>query len=152
VTGRPTDGAARPTTAPAETGRRTDDAADPATATELLRLERALAERVDAAAPDGLAALLDDGFLEFGASGRVLDRDATIEMLRTSGHVDSIDLSEVRTRVLAADVVLLTYTLSARAPNGARRTRRSSIWRRTPDGWRILFHQGTVVPDNDEPA
>jgi hypothetical protein len=28
---------------------------------------------------------------------------------------------------------------------GARNTRRATIWRRTPDGWKVVYHQGTVV-------
>jgi hypothetical protein len=29
--------------------------------------------------------------------------------------------------------------------DGKRRTRRSTIWKRTLDGWKIVFHQGTIV-------
>jgi len=36
---------------------------------------------------------------------------------------------------------LFTYTLI----QGERVTRRSTIWRRNPEGWQILFHQGTAV-------
>ena len=42
---------------------------------------------------------------------------------------------------LGGDVIHLTY-LSERA---GRRALRSSIWRRTPDGWRVYFHQGTLI-------
>ena len=43
---------------------------------------------------------------------------------------------------LAPDTYLLTYTL---VQDKARVTRRSSIWRRALDGWKILYHQGTLV-------
>ena len=42
---------------------------------------------------------------------------------------------------LADDVIHLTY-LSQRA---GRPALRSSIWLRTPDGWRVYFHQGTLI-------
>jgi hypothetical protein len=28
-----------------------------------------------------------------------------------------------------------------------RLTRRATIWLRTPDGWKIVYHQGTIVAD-----
>jgi hypothetical protein len=44
---------------------------------------------------------------------------------------------------IARDNYLLTYTLL----QGERVTRRSTIWRRTDEGCKILYHQGTVVED-----
>jgi hypothetical protein len=44
---------------------------------------------------------------------------------------------------IAAENFLLTYTLL----QGARVTRRATIWRRSTDGWKIVYHQGTVVAD-----
>ena len=44
-------------------------------------------------------------------------------------------------RELAKDVYLVTYTLA----QGARITRRSTIWQRRADGWCALYHQGTLV-------
>ena len=35
----------------------------------------------------------------------------------------------------------LTYTLY----QPGRVTRRSSIWHRSPSGWQVIYHQGTVV-------
>lgn len=42
---------------------------------------------------------------------------------------------------LAENVYFLTYTLL----QGERKTRRATIWQNTPVGWKIVFHQGTVV-------
>jgi hypothetical protein len=46
-------------------------------------------------------------------------------------------------RRLAEDVYLLTYTLF----QPERRTRRATIWQSTESGWKIVFHQGTIVQD-----
>jgi hypothetical protein len=46
-------------------------------------------------------------------------------------------------RQLAEEVCLLTYTLM----QGERKTRRATIWKRSPEGWKIIFHQGTIVQD-----
>ena len=32
-----------------------------------------------------------------------------------------------------------------------RLTRRLTIWQRSPAGWRILYHQGTIVSDAGSP-
>jgi hypothetical protein len=45
---------------------------------------------------------------------------------------------------LAEDVYLLIYTL---LQDRERVTRRATIWRRTADGWKIVYHQGTIVQD-----
>jgi hypothetical protein len=45
-------------------------------------------------------------------------------------------------RVLPDGLVLLTY----RSTTAQRSALRSSLWRRETSGWRVLFHQGTVLP------
>jgi len=57
-----------------------------------------------------------------------------------------LDLWETRDfccRRLAEDLYLLTYTLL----QVERTTRRATIWQRTQSGWKIVFHQGTIVQD-----
>ena len=62
---------------------------------------------------------------------------------RLANPVDESDWEsrDFHLRELAPDVYLLTYTLR----QGERLTRRSTIWRRADAGWKIVFHQGTVV-------
>ena len=84
-------------------------------------------------------------YWEVGASGRRYSRKfilrhfeekPPIEARRagwsTSGHA---------LRPLGPETFLVTYTLR----QGDRYTRRATIWRSTPQGWTILFHQGTVI-------
>jgi len=47
--------------------------------------------------------------------------------------------SEVEARAVGEGVVLVTYV----AESAAGSSRRSSLWVRDDDGWRVLFHQGT---------
>jgi hypothetical protein len=49
-------------------------------------------------------------------------------------------------RRLGPDTYLLTYTLD----QAGRRTRRSTIWRRSEDGWQILYHQGTIIAAEED--
>jgi len=91
-----------------------------------------------------LEVLLDRDFWEVGASGRRYTRKSALEVLQdrtgtpTEEHRETTDF---RCQELAPDLYLLTYTLR----QVARITRRTTIWRRSTDGWRAVFHQGTIV-------
>ena len=104
--------------------------------------ERALLQPAVRADHSRLDALLDAGFREIGASGRLFDR-ATImsELQAEEGGVSEAVITEIATELLADDLVLLTYLLQ----EAERTTRRSSLWRLAPEGPQIVFHQGTVV-------
>jgi hypothetical protein len=83
-------------------------------------------------------------FWEVGASGRCYSRDYVLDKLaKRFGNQaeDSWQTHDFRCQEIAADNYLPTYTLI----QGTRVTRRSTIWRRTPQGWKIVYHQGTVV-------
>ncbi len=87
-------------------------------------------------------------FWEVGASGRCYSRAYVLDELEQRYQVrrenplpDSMQASGFYCRQLAEDVFLLTYTLL----QGDRETRRSTIWQRMPEGWKIIYHQGTVV-------
>jgi hypothetical protein len=104
-------------------------------------------------ATDKAEALLHPDFFEFGASGRCWTRDEIIAMLAEEPAADGQEavatVSDMTGTRLADDVVLVTYTTERLADaNGrpGRRCHRSTIWRRTPEGWRAYFHQGTVIP------
>jgi hypothetical protein len=86
-------------------------------------------------------------FWETGASGRRYGREQVLEALegRYAGeYVDDWETSGFQCRRLAGDVYLLTYTL---IQDKERKTRRSTIWQHTPEGWKIIYHQGTIVQD-----
>jgi len=87
------------------------------------------------------------GYWEVGASGRRYSRELILTWARERPE-HFVDGSKVGWRTedfgllqLGPETYLLTYTLDQ---NG-RHTRRSTIWRQDNDGWRILFHQGTIV-------
>ena len=83
-------------------------------------------------------------FWEVGASGRRFSREFVLSILEKRYENSTEDVWEIgdfHCREIAADNYLATYTLI----QGQRVTRRSTIWRRAPDGWQIVYHQGTVV-------
>jgi hypothetical protein len=94
--------------------------------------------------PESLRALLAEEFVEFGSSGRVLDRDAVIASASTQSAFHS-RIDDFSARALAPGVALTTYRLSARSASedGARVTLRSSVWVERDGRWVMVFHQGT---------
>jgi hypothetical protein len=88
-----------------------------------------------------------DDFWEVGASGRRYSRAYVLDELEKRHavpHADIWETMDFHCRRLAHDVYLLTYTL---LQDKVRRTRRSTIWRRAAEGWKIVYHQGTIVQD-----
>lgn len=92
--------------------------------------------------PELMSELLDPEFAEVGASGRRWSRSeiivAVTEQAATSN--EPIRAFEMHGKLLADDVVHLTYT----SEFDGRRAYRSSLWRRTNNGWQMYFHQGTL--------
>lgn len=90
-------------------------------------------------------------FWEVGASGRRYSRDHVLDVLedrqQVASHLaleDAWEAIDFACRELGTHTYLLTYTLL----QGQRKTRRATVWRRSAAGWKILFHQGTVVEDD----
>jgi hypothetical protein len=91
--------------------------------------------------------LTAEDFWEIGASGRRYSRQYVLDELEkrfAAAHDDVWETSDFHCRRLGPDTYLLTYTL---LQDHARRTRRSTIWQCTDKGWKIVYHQGTVVQD-----
>jgi hypothetical protein len=95
--------------------------------------------------------MIVDDFWEVGASGCRYSRAIVLDELEKRHavpHNDVWQTTDFRCQELAPDVYLLTYTLIQTGENdNKRRTRRSTIWRRTAKDWKIVYHQGTVVQD-----
>jgi hypothetical protein len=88
--------------------------------------------------------MMDSDFWEVGASGRRYSREFVLDTLenRAPDPDESKWLTrDFQCREIAADNYLITYTLA----QGARITRRATLWRRAATGWKILYHQGTIV-------
>jgi hypothetical protein len=90
-------------------------------------------------------------YWEVGASGRRYSRDFILcELTKSVPFVDAEaagwKASEFGLQQLGPDSYLLTYTLD----QAGRRTRRSTIWQRSEDGWCILYHQGTIVSSEED--
>ena len=120
---------------------------------EVIALERALLTREVRSSAAALDALLDPEFTETGVSGRRWTRAEILDELPPgeAGAVppgpDRIADHAMAGRRLADDVVMLTFETG----HQGRRARRVSLWRRSGGRWRVLYHQGTLVPPAPAP-
>jgi hypothetical protein len=89
-------------------------------------------------------------YWEAGASGRRYSRAFILSELEKHPPVDAAaagwKCDDHALRQLGEDVFLLTYTLRQLE----RITRRATIWQKSVEGWRVLYHQGTVVAAEED--
>jgi hypothetical protein len=88
--------------------------------------------------------LLDEIFWEVGASGKRYSREFVLRVLEERTHKQNNEIwvnKDFHCSEMAENNYLLTYTLA----QGARVTQRSSIWRKYETGFKLVYHQGTVV-------
>lgn len=101
--------------------------------------------------PEEFAGSTADDYWEVGASGRVYNRELILELARkTPAHF--VDASQAGWQ--AKDFGLLqlgpeTYIVTYALDQNGRLTHRASIWRREQGRWKILYHQGTIVSDEE---
>lgn len=92
-----------------------------------------------------LERMIDEAFWEIGASGNVYRREYVIETLleryARGPEPHGWPCRDFTVTPLADKLFLLSYTLE----EPGRVTRRSTIWRLTDEGWKIVFHQGTPL-------
>jgi hypothetical protein len=119
---------------------------------ELLEIQNALIDREPifhrpehGTSRAAFAAMMADDYWEVGASGRRYGKQYILDVLderqardEGPGHWTTEDFY---CQQIAADNYLLTYTLR----QGARVTRRATLWRRAANAWLIVYHQGTIV-------
>ena len=107
----------------------------------VVRLERSLLTTEVRGDASRLAELLHPDFEEIGVSGRLWDRDTTIQALTSAPASDAELASVVGVSRPASDTMLVIFETSG--PRGL--ARRSSLWVRTASGWKLRFHQGTPL-------
>ncbi len=112
---------------------------------EVLQLERELQTAECRRDRARVSALLAEDFTEVGASGRVWDRPLTLELLGAESEDDAvIEVHDLTGRVLGDGFIMTRWD----SDRGGRRARRTSLWRRDCAGWRLVHHQGTLLPES----
>ena len=114
---------------------------------ELLALEERLLDPAVRAVPAQVGALLAPGFMEFGASGSVFDRDAILAALASEPPKVARQARGFKVRDLAPGVALTTWRVTR---DDGVETLRSSVWQQQGGRWLMVFHQGTLAARDDE--
>ena len=90
--------------------------------------------------------MMADEFWEVGASGQIYSRSFVLDTLEVRSQqpvAENFQVTNFACQQVAADLFLATYTLN----QSGRISRRVSLWRQASDGWRVVYHQGTIVTD-----
>jgi hypothetical protein len=85
--------------------------------------------------------LISDEFREIGSSGVSYDKQQTIDALLAS-EPEEITMTDFIVKELSATVFLVSYHALKKGSSSLR----SSIWILNDDCWKIMFHQGTMLP------
>lgn len=111
---------------------------------QVIELEHALLDPAVRKDARRLSALIDPDFVEITSSGTVLTADEAISTLVSSAaEPTAIEVRDETAQRIGDDVVAVRWT----SVRDGRSALRSSVWRRTPDGWQIVLHQGTPLGD-----
>jgi hypothetical protein len=87
-----------------------------------------------------LIPLLAEDFKEFCSSGRIFNRQQTIDVLLTS-EPHPATIHHYYVDQLADNVAFATY----RATTAVAISHRSSLWIFRDNRWQLVFHQGTIA-------
>lgn len=123
--------------------------ANPDTEQLLLALEHKLHQPESRSDTEILDKLLDDSFVEFGASGKVFTKREIISSLVNDPELNVI-VEDEKVRCIENNVFLVTYRTRNMALGVRRASNRSSIWKKTNEGWKMVFHQGTVIDGTEK--
>jgi len=125
------------------------DSPDISAITATLRtLEDSILDPAVRSDPARMRALLAPEFTEFGASGRVFDRDGIIAALAAEGARVPRRARGFKVRLVAPGAALTTWRVLR---DDGIETLRSSVWQQQADGrWLMVFHQGTLAARDDE--
>lgn len=91
-----------------------------------------------------LQQLLHADFHEVGRSGRPYTRETVVDFLAAQPEPPLVEASGYAVTLLADGCALLTYRSAHRTAAGLEQhAYRSSVWRRSAEGWQLFYHQGT---------
>jgi ribonuclease HI len=113
---------------------------------KLILKEESLLENSTRNDPSLIEKLMDDNCIEFSASGRQRVYRRGDKMENADG-VLYIDSATVRSINLSEDCILLLYVGVKVNKNVRTKSNCSSVWKKTDGEWKMVFHQGTNIPE-----
>jgi hypothetical protein len=92
---------------------------------------------------DKLNELIADNFVEYGRSGKVLNKKDIISLLLNT-EPPAAKLENFKIKNLSDDFLLVNYiSIINKKDKLAEKTLRTSIWKLYGEKWKVIFHQGT---------
>ena len=98
---------------------------------------------------------MHENFWEISASGKLYTRDFVLDYLEQRYKDDDVDvmikenwqLIDFNVRHITGDVFMASYVLDGQIVDGKnRKTKRTTLWKgNLKDGFKILYHQGTII-------
>ena len=88
--------------------------------------------------------LLHADFFEFGRSGRIYQRQDTLDVVSAEEIKIQLPLKNFSVHTVDDNSVLVTY-ISEVMYEELEVGNRTSLWVKTEEGWKLRFHQGTPV-------
>ena len=85
--------------------------------------------------------ILSPDFIEFGRSGHIYSRAESLAAHPQEIHI-KLPLTNLHIHAIDDHIALITY-ISEVTCDTLEIANRSSLWLRSPEGWRLRFHQGT---------
>ena len=89
--------------------------------------------------------ILAPDYVEFGGSGRVYQREDTLNVPPTKTIPAILPLHHFHIRPIDEHTVLVTYVSEVAYEDVAEIRNRSSLWSKMDGAWRLRFHQDTPV-------
>lgn len=112
----------------------------PVSLDEVVALELGLFDDPERAGVVRIDELLHEDFEQLSPTGRVYDAVTFLDPAPEDA-LRGLTCDHLAAQLVAPGAVLVTY----RAHRGERQAWRSSLWLRTPAGWRLRHHQGTPI-------
>ena len=114
---------------------------------ELRGYEERILDPAVRADPAQVRAMLAPEFVEFGASGRVFDREGIVATLAAESPRVARQARGFKLRLLAPGAALTTWRVTR---DDGIETLRSSVCQQQDGRWLMIFHQGTLAASDDE--
>jgi len=114
-------------------------------ASQLRRMENALADPEVRKSTAAMGAILHKDFMEIGASGQIFDRAGILDLLANEDNFTPYAITDFSIISLGGSRALATFRIPARQTDQQTKpgSHRSSLWIKEDGTWQIRFHQGT---------
>lgn len=89
-----------------------------------------------------IISLMDEEYLEIGASGNIYHYQDYCDVHKLDDETRIFEIKEYDIKIVNSEIVISTYLLYE--PFKQVSTYRSTTWVLRDDGWKMIFHQGTI--------